>query len=81
VVNLGVAQNRTQRLPNLGSISIPEPSTGLPRLLCALWLLALCLLCAVLRLRFLCALRLLALCPRREKPGTSRSGLRSRGRC
>jgi hypothetical protein len=31
------------------------------RLLCALRLLALCLLCALLRLRFLCALWLLAL--------------------
>jgi len=37
--------------------------SGLPRLLCALWLLALCLLCALwlLALRLLCALRLLAL--------------------
>ena len=32
VVNLGVAQNRTQRLPNLGSISSPEPSSTILRL-------------------------------------------------
>ena len=52
----GVRNAAVMASATVGSNGLSLLPSGLLRLLCALWLLALCLLCGLLRLRFLCAL-------------------------